>query len=111
MLSYCVQHLSIEFVRLLLRYGAEINPDLDNLKPAQHAAIRQDRAIIEAVREFGGFLKPNWEHFNPETDDRLTKAAMVGMGVWGSIGHPAAGFACAQASRWPYNNVKKFLVK
>lgn len=104
LLSYSVQYLSVAFVRLLLRYGAETNPSVQHLKPAQHAAIRQDKAIIEAVREFGGSLKPQRAPFDdPDAVYRPTKEAtlgMGGMGFCGSIGHPAVAFACAQASSW-----------
>ena len=111
MLGYCVRRLDVAFVRLLLRYGAETNPVIRSLKPAHYAAIQQDKAIIEAVHEFGGSLKPNRELFNPETDYGPTIAAVLGMGVWGSIGHPAVGIACAQASSWSRDRVKRLLLE
>ena len=101
MLNYCIQWSSVALVQLLLRYGAETNPYIFHLKPAQHAAIRQDKAIMEAVREFGGSLKPHWvpaPYPNPYYGG--IRPAIIGMGFVGSLGHPAVSFACAQASSW-----------
>ena len=101
LLSYCARHLSVAFVRLLLRYGAETNPNVCGLKPAHYAAVRQDKAIMEAVREFGGSLKPHWAApSNPDHCYRGMRSAIIGMGFVGSLGHPAVSFACAQTSSW-----------
>ena len=95
LLSYSVQHLSVGVVRLLLRYGADTNPHTPGLKPAHHAAIRQDKAIMDAIREFGGSLIPNLAAgTHPDPDLGATETAIVGIGFCGII----IGFAHAQAS-------------